>query len=85
MKVIFLDHLKLQAKERKINLKLVEETLSNPDQIVPNLKDLKVAHKKYFDEKKNKEYLIRVVFKEEKFIRFGITVYKTSKINKYWK
>ena len=76
MKVIFLDHLKLQAKERRIDLGLIEDTLLKPEQIVPNIRDLKVAHK---------EYLIRVIFREEKGTRFGITVYKTSKIKKYWR
>ena len=85
MKVIFLDHLKLQAKERRIDLGLTEDTLLKPEQIVSNVRDLKVAQKKYFDKKKNKEYLIRVIFREEKGTRFGITVYKTSKIKKYWK
>lgn len=85
MKVVFLSHLKLQAKERQIDLGLIESTLLKPDQIVPNVKDLKVAQKKYFDENKNKEYLIRVIFREEKSTRFGITAYKTSKIKKYWR
>jgi hypothetical protein len=85
MKVVLLNHLKSQAKERGIDIKLVEDTLSNPEQIIPDIKELKVAHKKYFDGSKNKEYLIRVVFREEQGLRVGITVYRTSKIKKYWR
>jgi hypothetical protein len=85
MKVILLDHLKSQAKERGIDIKLVEDTLSNPEQIIPDIKGLQVAHKKYFDGNKNKEYLIRVIFREEQGLRIGITVYSTSKIKKYWR
>jgi len=85
MKVILLNHLKSQAKEREIDIKLVEDTLSNPEQIVPESRGLKVAHKKYFDSNKNKEYLIRVIFREEQDLRIGITVYRTSKIKKYWR
>lgn len=83
MKIILLNHLKAQAKERSIDLKLVEDAILNPEQIVPDLRGLKVAQKKCFDKKK--EYLIRVIFKETISARIGITVYKTSKINKYWK
>lgn len=85
MKVILLNHLKTQAKEREIDIKLVEDTLSNPEQIIPEPKGLKAAHKKYLDSNKNKEYLVRVVFREEQDLRIGITVYRTSKIKKYWR
>jgi len=33
----------------------------------------------------NKQYLIRAIFREKKDLIIGITVYKTSKIKKYWK
>ena len=82
MKIRLLKHLKEQAKEREINIKLIEETLSNPEQIVPEIKGLKVAQKKHLIN--DKQYLIRIIFKEEKDLRVGITVYKTSKIKKYW-
>ena len=84
MKIILLAHLKFQAKEREINLELIEDTLLKPEQIVPDLKGLRVAQKKYFDHKKSKEYLVRVIFKESESSRIGITAYKTSKIKKYW-
>ena len=83
-KFILLKHLKIQAKERKINIKIIEDTILNPEQIISKPKNLKVAQKKYFDNKINKEYLIRVIFKEEEDLRIGVTVYKTSKIEKYW-
>ncbi len=83
MKVKLLKHLKDQLKERRINLKFIKETLSNPEQIVPEAKGLKIAQKRYSID--NKQYLIRVIFREKKDLRIGITVYKTSKIRKYWK
>jgi len=85
MKFILLNHLKIQAKERDISIGLIEDALSNPEQIVPDLKGLMAAHKKYFDTENKKEYLIRVIFREEHAVRIGITVYKTSKIKKYWR
>ena len=85
MEFVLLSHVKLQAKERDINIKVIEETISNPQQIVSKPKGLKVAQTKYFDKKENKGYLIRVIFREEKDLRIGITVYKTSKVKKYWR
>ena len=66
MKFILLSHLKEQAKERNIDIKLIEAIISNPEQIIPEPKRLKVAQNKYFDKKRNKEYIIRVIFKERK-------------------
>ena len=83
MKIILLKHLAFQAEERGINIELVKSALSNPDQTVLNGKGLKVAHRKYLDN--GQEYLLRVIFKEEKETRIGITVYRTSKIDKYWR
>lgn len=83
MKIVLLNHLKFQAEERSIDIKLVKSTLSKPDQIVPDGKGLMAAQKKYFDS--GKEYLLRVIFKEELNTKVGITVYKTSKIDKYWR
>ena len=79
MKFTLLKHLKLQAKEREIDIKMIESTLTNPQQIVPEPKGLKVAQTKYINKKENKEYLIRVIFREDKDSRIGITVYKTLK------
>ena len=85
MKFILLGHLKEQAEERGIDIKLIEAAISNPEQIVPEVKGLKVAQNKFFDKNRNKEYLLRVIFRDEKDSRIGITAYKTSKIKKYWR
>ena len=82
MKVKLLKHLKDQAEERGISIKYIKETLSTPEQIVPEIKGLKIAQKRYSID--NKQYLIRVIFREEIDLIIGITVYKTSKIKKYW-
>lgn len=83
MKIKLLKHLKEQAKEREIDVKFIKETLLNPEQIVSESTGLKIAQRKFFENKK--QYLIRVIFGEEKDLIIGITVYKTSKIKKYWR
>mgnify|MGYP001560763918 CR=1 FL=1 len=85
MKYKLLPHLERQAREREINLKIIKDTITNQQQIVPEPKGLKIAQSKYYDKEKNKDYLIRIIFREEKDLRIGVTVYKTSKIKKYWK
>ncbi len=83
MKIKLLKHLKEQAKERDIDIKLIKEILSNPEQIAPEINGLKIAQK--ICPINNKQYLIRAIFREKKDLIIGITVYKTSKIKKYWK
>jgi len=85
VEIVLPKHIKLQIKERNISENLVKETLANPDQLIEGTKGRKIAQKRYFDSLKNKEYLIRVIFKEEKSSRTGVTAYKTSKIKKYWR
>jgi len=83
VKIKLLKHLKEQAKERNIDIKLIKEILSNPEQIVPEINGLKISQK--ICPINNKQYLIRVIFRGKKDLIIGITVYKTSKIKKYWK
>ena len=48
MKIKLLKHLKEQIKERKISVKTVEETLSKPEQIISESKNLTAAQRRYF-------------------------------------
>jgi len=45
VKIKLLKHLKEQAKERNIDIKLIKEILSNPEQIVPENKWIKNSSK----------------------------------------
>jgi len=83
--IVLPKHIKLQIKERNISEDLVKETLANPNQLIEGTKGRKIAQSKYFNSLRNKEYLLRVIFKEEQNDRIGITVYRTSKIKKYWR
>ncbi|HCG77215.1 MAG: hypothetical protein COZ37_02500 [bacterium (Candidatus Ratteibacteria) CG_4_10_14_3_um_filter_41_18] len=85
MKVILLSHAKDQCRERGIKKNIIEETVFNPDQIIEEKEGKKIAQKKIFDEEKKKNYLIRAIFKEENDRRIVITLYKTSKVQKYWR
>ena len=55
-----------QAREREINLKIIKDTITNQQQIVPEPKGLKIAQSKYYDKENNKDYLIRSLGKINK-------------------
>ena len=78
----FSKHAERQLKERNITLKLAQETLENPQQIVKVRQNRKVAQRIYH--RQGKEFLLRVVFSEQDNPEI-ITVYWTSKVSKYWR
>lgn len=52
---------------------------------MPSKKGRVIVQNRYFDEVEGKEMLLRVIGKEYGTEFRVITVYKTSKIDKYWK
>ena len=70
------DHAEKNLRERRIKRDLVEETLKQPDEVVPGKKGRIIYHKLVGDK------LLRVVVVENDLI---ITVYLTRKIQKYWR
>lgn len=68
----------------KIAEDIIRHVVKNPQQKLPSKKGRVIVQNKYYDQTENKEMLIRVVGTET-FKKFTVvTVYKTSKINKYW-
>jgi len=83
MKIIWTKHAEARQKEWKIKLGItkedVEAVLLDPDQVVPGEGEAMVAQKKWA------EGLIRVPFIQVEGARKILTVYYTSKIDRYWK
>jgi hypothetical protein len=71
-----------KAKRRGVSYEWIEETISLPNQIVEGYGGRKVAQKKYLI--RNKEYLLRVIYEEEREIKTVVTAYLTSQIGRYW-
>lgn len=70
-----------KADKREISIKMIEETVSNPDQIVSGYGERSVAQKIYKID--NKKMMLRVIYEyDEKYT--VITAYLTSQIDKYW-
>jgi len=69
-------------RRREVNEEQIYETVRSPDQLVQGYGSRKVAQRKY--RRNGKDYLLRAVLEErDEKIRF-ITVYMTSKIDRYW-
>jgi hypothetical protein len=66
---------------RDIPFEIVEETVLNPDSITPQ--DEKEIYQKTVTFPNGKDYFVRVFVNVEKVPPLVVTVYRTSKINKY--
>ncbi|MFN8452781.1 MAG: DUF4258 domain-containing protein [Anaerolineae bacterium] len=75
----FIEHALKELQRRSIPMSVVMNTLEHPDQVVPNVED-RVAYQKII-EISGKRYLLRVIVENGDTV---VTVYRTSKITKYW-
>jgi hypothetical protein len=76
-------HVQQEMDRRGIPLAVVESVLAAPAQIVPEHGDVVCYQSKA--EINQKPYLVRVMVNEKATPPKVVTVYRTSKINKYWK
>src|SRR3972149_12157007 len=83
--IIITDHAKFEAGRRNISEELIRSVIENPQQKLPSQKGRVIVQSKYNDEKEDKEMILRVIGIASVEDFKVITVYKTSKINKYWK
>ncbi|MQL51630.1 DUF4258 domain-containing protein [Desulfofundulus thermobenzoicus] len=83
MSIRYTYHAQKQMLERGISKALVDETIVNPDQMVSQAEGIFILQKIYRE--REKDYLLRVAVKFEADISVVLTVYRTSKIRKYWR
>ena len=84
MAIIVTGHARLEAQRRGIELDLVLSIVEHPQQKVPSLKNRLVLQSKYHDKIIGKEMLLRVIVEPAGNDLKVVSVYRTSKINKYW-
>ena len=84
MKVVIKGHASFEAKRRGISKKFIRFIVKNHQQKLPSKKGRVILQNKYYDQKEKKEMLLRVIGIETAKLFIVITVYKTSKISKYW-
>ncbi|MEO0071177.1 MAG: DUF4258 domain-containing protein [candidate division WOR-3 bacterium] len=76
-------HAREEAERRGIPVGLVENVLASPEQVASGYGNTQVCQSR--KEMGNKIYLIRVIVVESKEERIIVTVYRTTKVSKYWR
>jgi len=76
-------HATAEAERRGIDPGLIDAVLQNPDQVVPAFGG-KVAYQSRLAEQ-GRDYLLRVVVSESSTTPVVVTMYKTSRVAKYWR
>jgi hypothetical protein len=78
---ILSEHALIQLRRRKLDIEFIENTLEFPDTIFQDDPEITVYQKVRYED--NKFYLYRVFVNVNKRPMVIVTVYKTSKIDKY--
>lgn len=79
----FSSHALEEIKKRQIPIELVEKILQNPQQILEQDEQIQIYQSK-FTFNTNKTYLLRIFINIQVEPKVIVTVYRTSKISKYW-
>jgi len=77
-------HAKQEIEKRNIPVDIVDGILVSPDQIVEEY-DNKKAYQSIIQMEDGKSYLVRVIVNNTIEPAVVVTVYRTSKISKYWR
>ena len=77
-------HARNEMNRREISEDLVQAVLQNPGQIVDEYGNMK-AYQSITGSETGKNYLVRVIVNDTVEPEKVVTVYKTSKIKKYWR
>ena len=83
MRIILSDHAIFEMKRRQIDQKEVERLIRHPGQVTNGKNNRTIIQGVYHDRKYNKQMLIRIIGEESGDTFHVITVYRTSKIEKY--
>ncbi len=84
MKFKISQHASEEMQRRAIPLTLLETVLQNPQQVVPEYGGKK-AYQSQVDFGEGKIFLLRAIVDDKVEPAIVITVYRTSKISKYWR
>ncbi len=82
MNVRFTPHAIEECERRAIPMEVAQRVVDSPQQIVPNVEGRQAYQAKIaFDDK---IYLVRAIVEHTETELVVVTVYRTSKIEKYW-
>jgi hypothetical protein len=77
------EHAEAEMARRQVPLTWVEATMRAPGQIVPGDQNRKVYQSRIVAD--GKTYLVRLIVEDWRQPPVVVTVYRTSKIEKYWR
>jgi hypothetical protein len=77
-------HVREEMERRSIPLTMLESVLENPQQVLPE-RGGKKAYQSQLDFGGGKIFLLRAMVDETVDPAMVVTVYRTSKISKYWR
>jgi len=80
----FSDHAEQELKNRQILMSVVLGVLTNPQQKVPEIPGI-MCYQSLVEFDGGKTYLLRAMVNETVDPAVVVTVYRTSKIKKYWR
>lgn len=83
MTFVFSKHVLEELDERKIARELVGRVLQSPQQKVPEVENVTCYQSRV--DMNGKEYVLRVMVNETITPAKVVTVYRTSKVTKYWR
>lgn len=83
MEYVLTDHAASEAQRRLIPLTLIESTADRPEKILPGTNNRKVFQSRIVAD--GKAYLVRLIVEDWHQPPVIVTVYRTSKIEKYWR
>ena len=78
-------HAKMEMVRRQISEDLVAQVLADPQQVEPVRMGRDVYQSKVVMGEPPKHYLVRIFVDVERYPAEVVTVYRTSKIEKYWR
>lgn len=84
-RVILTDHAMAEARRRGISEETVLQVATTPEQRVATRPDREVRQSRVIDQASGKLQLVRVVVDSGNEGDTVVTVYRTSKIRKYWR
>lgn len=79
------NHAKTELVRRQLSRDLVLQVAEAPEQVVPARNGLECRQSRFPDASSGKEYLLRVIVNPKITPNLVVTVYKTSKVEKYWR
>jgi hypothetical protein len=81
-RIRILSHARFEMRRRRIKLSLVVAVIRKPEQVLPSRKRRTIYQSRIGP---SGRMLVRVIVKEDKMAYHVVTVYKTSKVSKYWR